>query len=154
MYSITRRIQFCCGHRVVGHEGKCQNLHGHNYVLYVYARPKKDLDDVGRVIDFSVIKEKVGGWIDDNWDHGFVYFLEDEDPSVISIMKSSHKSFPLFENPTAENRAAYLLNIICPVLFLKEDVEVWKIKLYETENCFAEVSLDDFDKDVGYKKID
>ena len=64
MISCTRRIQFCAGHRVLGHENKCANAHGHNYVAYISAR-SNDLDKVGRVIDFSVLKEKIGGWIDE-----------------------------------------------------------------------------------------
>ncbi len=74
--TCTRRIQFCCGHRVHRHEGKCANLHGHNYVLFVTAQGS--LDSVGRVIDFSVLKERIGGWIDQNWDHGFVLGVEDQ----------------------------------------------------------------------------
>ena len=54
MITCTRRIQFCAGHRVMGHEGKCRNLHGHNYVVFVTAQAD-ELDSVGRVIDFSVL---------------------------------------------------------------------------------------------------
>ncbi len=76
MPECTRRLQFCCGHRVMRHESKCAHLHGHNYVAFFTASAQ--LDDVGRVIDFSVIKERVGGWIDEFWDHGFVLNEEDE----------------------------------------------------------------------------
>ena len=78
----VRRIQFCAGHRVKGHEGKCANVHGHNYVAYFHAESpsnqKNSLDEVGRVIDLSVLKTKIGGWIDENWDHRFLAYSEDD----------------------------------------------------------------------------
>ena len=30
MYSVTKRIDFCYGHRLLGYQGKCCHLHGHN----------------------------------------------------------------------------------------------------------------------------
>ena len=36
--TCTRRLQFCAGHRVYGHESKCANVHGHN--LAVFDHPK------------------------------------------------------------------------------------------------------------------
>lgn len=139
--SVARRIQFCAGHRVVGHEGKCKNIHGHNYVAYIYAEADQ-LDNIGRVIDFSIIKEKVGSWIESNWDHGFIFFIKDPDRSVHSICNNKdHKTFMMYSNPTAENMAVHLLSV-CKQLFYKTEVRVTKIKLYETENCFAEVSTD------------
>ena len=45
-------------------------------------------------------------------------------------------------NPTSENMANYLLNTICPELLKDTGVQVYKIKLYETENCYAEAILD------------
>ena len=71
MITCTRRFQFCAGHRVHRHESKCRNLHGHNYVLFVTVTAP-ELDSLGRVIDFSIIKGLVGDWIDSKWDHGFI----------------------------------------------------------------------------------
>lgn len=39
--TCTRRLQFCAGHRVLGHEGKCARPHGHNYTLFVTAKAVK-----------------------------------------------------------------------------------------------------------------
>ena len=58
MIEITRRLEFDAGHRVLGHEGKCKNLHGHRYSAEITVTAP-DLDGLGRVIDFGVIKEKV-----------------------------------------------------------------------------------------------
>jgi 6-pyruvoyl tetrahydropterin synthase/QueD family protein len=74
--TITRRLEWDAGHRVLGHEGRCRHLHGHRYVAEVtVAAP--ELDDLGMVIDFSVLKEKVGGWIDREWDHNMMLHVSD-----------------------------------------------------------------------------
>lgn len=149
MYEIKRKLQFCYGHRVVGHEGKCSNLHGHNAVIYVYAKPVCELDDVGRVIDFSVLKKKLGGWIDTYWDHKFIYW--EKDNAVLDIIHTmtqhcSNKElfallyngmFPLKYNPTAENMTKFLVEHICPDLFFKDNIVITKIDFWETENCCA-----------------
>lgn len=140
MTTCTRRIQFCAGHRVVGHENKCANVHGHNYVVEIFAEADK-LDGIGRVIDFSVLKDKVGKWIDQNWDHTFIA-SPNEDPALLEVIELINNK-PIFQlpyNPTAENMALYLLNTVCPMV-LKDSPEVGVIKivLHETENCWATV---------------
>lgn len=137
---IQRRIQFCYGHRVYGHESKCKNLHGHNGVLFVHAYAK-ELDSIGRVIDFSVLKQKIGNWVEENWDHGFIYYQKDEETKkALSYMKEQ-KQFELPYNPTAENMCKFLLLEICPELLKDTYVKVIKVELWETENCLACVEL-------------
>jgi 6-pyruvoyltetrahydropterin/6-carboxytetrahydropterin synthase len=135
----TRRITFCMGHRLLNHEGHCVNLHGHNYVLEIYAEAEQ-LDSLGRVIDFAVLKEKVGGWIDTNWDHGFTRAQEDE-LAAEALRITNSKEFILPYNPTAENLAHYLLFEVCPQVLAGTGVTVKKIKLWETENCSVECML-------------
>lgn len=137
MITCTRRIQFCVGHRVYGHESKCSNLHGHNYVVLFTARGVDEaLDALGRVIDFSVLKEKLGGWIECHWDHGFV--LWDEDQEAIDAVKSvgGQKLYLLPYNPTAENLADHLLGVSSGELH-GTGVQVIEIEIWETENCKA-----------------
>ncbi|MBB5411157.1 6-pyruvoyl-tetrahydropterin synthase [Paraburkholderia sp. HC6.4b] len=57
-----------CGHRVYGNEGKCQNLHGHNYRIH-FACEAASLDDLGRIIDFGSIKTLLCDWVENHWDH-------------------------------------------------------------------------------------
>mgnify|MGYP002631176628 CR=1 FL=1 len=138
MITATRRIQFCSGHRVYEHESKCRNIHGHNYVVFITSEAD-ELDSLGRVIDFSVLKEKVGGWIDEHWDHGFIAYRKDV--SAVGIIQDiGTKLYLMNENPTAENMALHLLNDICPVLMEGTGVKITKITLWETENVYAEVS--------------
>ena len=141
----VRRIQFAAGHRVHKHESKCSNMHGHNYVIFFHARQKSGgLDAIGRVIDFSVLKEKLGGWIEKSWDHGFIYHYKDKELDLLFKTKlQSHKSFSMKTNPTAENMGLFLLHDICPRLLEETGVEVFKIVVWETENCSAEVALEE-----------
>lgn len=140
-FSIMRRLTFCAGHRVHGHESKCKHPHGHNYVVYVTARPAKYLDSIGRVIDFSVLKAKLGTWLDEKWDHAFIYWRGDEEMSAVYAGHQEWKHYVMPTNPTAENMAAYLLKVICPELFGGCGISITNIVVEETENCTAEVSV-------------
>lgn len=135
---IKRRLTFCAGHRVVGHEGKCKHIHGHNYVVYVHCAGV--LDSVGRVIDFSVLKSCLGTWLDRNWDHKMIAWVKD---TVIYNMARAYDaadSWSIFElpyNPTAENLAKFLLENVCPIVFKGTGIKILAIEVQETENCTA-----------------
>jgi len=60
MTTIVRTVQFSAGHRLWQHESKCAHIHGHNYVVEFHATAEH-LDSVGRVIDFSVFRDRLGG---------------------------------------------------------------------------------------------
>jgi len=139
--TCTRRIQFCAGHRVQGHENKCRNLHGHNYVVFFEARAQQ-LDSLGRVIDFSVLKMKLGGWIDENWDHGFVLGESDHQAHTAIGGLAAQKIYIMPTNPTAENMAEYLLRKVGPRQLAGTGVELCRVTLWETENCYATADLD------------
>ncbi len=136
-HTAVRRLQFCCGHRIVGHQGKCRHLHGHNYVVLLHAEAIEGLDDVGRVVDFSVLKNVVGTWIDDCWDHGMVLWKSDE---LAVRLQDWHlfemRLYRLPTNPTAENMAEYLLYHFDGPL-ATYGVRLVKVELWETENCYA-----------------
>lgn len=139
--TATRRLQFCAGHRVFGHESKCGHLHGHNYVAFFEASPDIDVDAIGRVIDFSVLKQRIGEWIDRNWDHGMILNMNDREAiqavSTLCCPGGSQKLYLMPCNPTAENMANHLVRDICPTLFNGSGVRIMKVTIWETENCFA-----------------
>lgn len=138
-YTITRRITFCAGHRVFGHESKCRNLHGHNYTVLFDAQAEQ-LDELGRVIDFAVLKERLKAWIDEYWDHGLI--LMESDPIVPMMTRSlAQKCYLLPQNPTAENLAEHLLHHAAPEALEGVGVRVVRVTLWETENCCAMVEL-------------
>lgn len=138
MITITRKLEFDAGHRVMNHESKCATLHGHRYVVEVEATAP-ELDSIGRVIDFSVLKQKIGTWLDDNWDHNVILFYKDtETVEALKTIPRKKEPFVAPFNPTAENMARFLLEDICPVLLMDTSVTVTKIRVWETPNCFAE----------------
>ena len=75
--TIMRRIKFCAGHRLHKHGGKSEHFHGHNYMADFYVTGQ-EVDAIGRVIDFAELKKLFKGWLDENWDHGFVLNKDDE----------------------------------------------------------------------------
>lgn len=139
--TCTRKLQFCAGHRVLGHENKCGSWHGHEFVAEITAAAAM-LDRVGRIIDFSVLKERIGGWLDAHWDHGFLVYEKDEElVGLARLLKPNHKTFVLPCNPTSENLADYLLREVCPKVLEGSGVEVVQVTLHETSNCRATASL-------------
>jgi 6-pyruvoyltetrahydropterin/6-carboxytetrahydropterin synthase len=106
----------------------------------------EETDPLGRVIDFGILKEKLGGWIDENWDHGFILFEKDREGREALGYIPNQKVYLMDKNPTAENMAEHLLKEVAPSLLRGTGVAVVKIVLWETENCYAEVALPSFAK--------
>jgi 6-pyruvoyltetrahydropterin/6-carboxytetrahydropterin synthase len=138
--TIMRRIKFCAGHRLHRHGGKCEYFHGHNYVADFYVTGDQ-VDAVGRVIDFAELKKLFKGWIDENWDHGFVLNKSDENGLAAVKMVEPCRYYELPYNPTSENMASYLLNDVCPKLLAGKGVAATKVVLWESEESFAEATL-------------
>ena len=142
-YTVTRRLEFDAGHRVYGHESKCAHIHGHRYVVLITCSPIADLDDLGRVVDFSVIKRVVGSWIDENFDHGMLLFKNDP---LVQFWKSGglideneamvHKHYVMEKNPTAENIAEFIYWTAMAML-RSYNVRVEQVEVQETPNCKA-----------------
>lgn len=182
-YKVIRTHEICAGHRVVGHESKCRHLHGHNYVFHFEVVPLRDkrkvtvpgpgsapdvvmqvtspertkLDELGRVIDFSVVKSTLCEWLELNWDHRFLHWEEDElirgikilvdhdtthhSPQTIAQKDALHLFDSFVElpfNPTAENLAAYMVNVIGPKLLDEHGVELVSCRIEETSKCHVE----------------
>jgi 6-pyruvoyltetrahydropterin/6-carboxytetrahydropterin synthase len=129
MFSVSREIDFCYGHRLLDYPGKCRHLHGHNgRVLIRFEGPS--LDQRGMVLDFSEIKRLVSRWIDDHLDHRMI--LNRTDPAVPVLQGLGEPLFLMDVNPTAENIAKLIFEVAaeqgCPVV----EVRVW-----ETPHCCA-----------------
>ena len=134
----TQVLSFDSAHRIIGHNGKCKMLHGHRYVLE--ATFQSDiLNNLGMVIDFGEIKQKLKKWINNNWDHNVILYNKDKKLGTHISEITGQKIFYLQNNPTAENMAFYLLIKICPSIFKEKDIKCIKIKLYETPNCYVTV---------------
>lgn len=138
--TIMRRIKFCAGHRLYKHGGKCEHFHGHNYVADFFVQGENQ-DSVGRVIDFADLKAKCKGWLDENWDHSFLVYEGDENAIQALRQVTPCRLFLLPYNPTAENMARYLLEEACPGLFPEGGGRVVRVRIWETDESYAEASL-------------
>ncbi|HJD55866.1 MAG TPA: 6-pyruvoyl tetrahydropterin synthase family protein [Rickettsia endosymbiont of Pyrocoelia pectoralis] len=138
MIKCTRRIEFDAGHRIIGHQNKCQFLHGHRYVLEVTIA-SNNTDELGMVVDFGLIKDLAKNWIDKNFDHSLILHQDDKEIGQQIENYTKQKIYYLQNNPTAENIALHLKNEIFPKLFINQNFSVSSLKLFETPNCFVEV---------------
>lgn len=85
MYYIKKRLEVSGSHKLtLDYESKCQNLHGHNWIIEVYLK-SETLNQNGMIMDFTIIKKLIA----DKLDHKN---LNDE----------------LNFNPTAENIACWI----------------------------------------------
>ncbi len=154
MITCTRRLEWDAAHRVLRHESKCATLHGHRYRAEITCAAI-DLDSVGRIVDFSVVKERIGGWIDRYLDHTTIVNAEDHD--LIDFCTREHaanekkkRPYVIEGEPTAENIASLLVGVGAGLLSGKMGVEpgpmhrtdsgVWitRVRVYETPNCWAD----------------
>lgn len=135
MNTAERYHDLSCGHRVYRHESKCAHLHGHNYRIHFTCAPVEGLDPVGRVLDFSDINTRLCQWTELNWDHKMLIWQED--PWAFELQHLDPTVVILPFNPTAENMANYLLNIIGPVQLKGTGVVLIKVRIEETRKCSA-----------------
>lgn len=147
-YTIERYHDISCGHRVHGHESKCAHLHGHNYRITFTCAPgaiagvgrrffgKQQLDEVGRVVDFSVVKSTLCQWLEDNWDHKMLLWEQDPIlPGMLVVAPQDIVRVPF--NPTAEAMAQYLAETVAPPLLQPHGVRVTCVRVQETRKCSA-----------------
>ena len=106
---VRRKFEFEAAHRLPNHPGKCRELHGHSYKLWIEGERPVDPES-GMAIDFSDLKKVVRGCIVDRLDHRYVN--------------------DLIENPTAERMAVWIWRELEPGLEGLRAVE-----LHETSNC-------------------
>jgi 6-pyruvoyltetrahydropterin/6-carboxytetrahydropterin synthase len=140
MVTCTRRLEWDAMHRIPLHESKCRAFHGHRYVAEI-ACHAPSLDELGRVVDFGVIKQKVGGWIDAHWDHTAILMRDDPDPAIPHIVEANERLgrpvYWLDAHPTAENIVQELARV-AQELLADDGVDVVAIRLWETPNGSAE----------------
>lgn len=140
MITCTRRIEWDSMHRIPRHESKCRAFHGHRYAAEITCVARA-LDDLGRVVDFGVIKERVGGWVDEHWDHTAILLRDDPDPAIPVLAEANARLgrpvYWLDSPPTAENIVMELARVAQDLL-AGAGVRVIRIRLWETPNGSAE----------------
>lgn len=146
MITITRKMEFDAGHRIPDHKSQCRNLHGHRYKLEItLAGNVIDADgnsDNGMIMDFSDVKALAKQYLVDVWDHAFLVY--DKDTVVRTFLETlpGHKTVIIDTIPTVENLARKAFDILNDVFKDRygTGLRLDKLVLYETPNCWAEVT--------------
>lgn len=117
MYTLRVTSQFAAAHQLRHYEGKCENLHGHNWRVDVdVASPT--LDTIGMAMDFKTLKALIDEALD-RFDHR----LLNETPPFDRL------------NPTTENMARHLFETLGQRL--PEPVKVVAVTCWESDRCGA-----------------
>lgn len=136
MYQVEIKIQFRSGHRLMPpYEGHCNNLHGEGYTA-ICIFEKNKLDKNGMVFDFGVVKKKVRNWLLANWDHAYIHHYKDEIGKFLK--EKGMRTFDMPSNPTAENMANMLYNVIKTDLDIKEIKKVGIIESFDDSIAWYE----------------
>ena len=129
MYSVTKRIDFCYGHRLLDYEGICRHPHGHNAIAEIEVRTDT-LDARNMVVDFNDIKARVKGWIDRELDHKMI--LRRDDPLVRLLQDLGEPMFLLDSNPTVERIARLIVDVS-----RENGLAVSRVTVWETPSTWA-----------------
>jgi 6-pyruvoyltetrahydropterin/6-carboxytetrahydropterin synthase len=129
MYSVTKRIDFCYGHRLLDYEGNCKHPHGHNAVVEIEIQAEA-LDRRNMVTDFSDIKRVMKAWIDRELDHKMI--LRADDPLTRVLQDMGEPIFIVDSNPTVERIAKLLFEVS-----RDQGLPVTRITVWETPSSWA-----------------
>ncbi len=114
MYIVNIKSNFSAAHNLVGYQGDCANVHGHNWNVRLAILCSK-VDEIGMTIDFKLLKRRFKELLD-SFDH------------------KNLNSIPEFKdiNPTSESIAKVLFEISSKK-FNNESVKVFEIEVSESE---------------------
>ena len=124
MFEVMIERNFSSAHQLRGYKGKCENLHGHNYKIEIYARGR-ELDNIGLLVDFGELKDAA-------------------DEVVQYLDHRNINELPPFDvelNPSAENLARYILERVASRVS-DERVKVYKVRCFETPTSVATYQTD------------
>ena len=130
MYLVTKRIEFCYGHRLLDYDGVCKHPHGHNATVEVDVRTDR-LDNRNMVADFADIKRLVKGWIDRELDHKMI--LRHDDPLVKPLQALGEPVYVLDSNPTVERIAKLIFDAT-----REQGLDVVAVRVWETTTSRTE----------------
>jgi len=118
MYEVKIVTQFAAAHRLENFNGKCENLHGHNWKVEVFLAGTT-LDHTGLLMDFGVVKARTKEVLAEI-DHKYLNEL------------------PAFQdrNPSSENLARYLYERL-GALFNRDGVKIQRVNVWESDTSCA-----------------
>lgn len=138
MFKISREFHFEMAHLLDGHDGKCQNLHGHSYKLQIEVSAPLQTQGAKKsmVIDFSELKAIVKKYILIPMDHAFIYDTNSQRERKIAqtLDEIQSKTYPLNTRSTVEEIARHIYNT------LKPHLPIHKVRLWETAHAYCEYS--------------
>ena len=139
---VTKEFHFEAAHFLPGYDGLCANLHGHSYRLLVTLRGEilKDATSPknGMVIDFSVLKGIVERNILQVLDHSLIVRKHTYDlPATYTHLRI----LELDDQPTSENILLWIVERLHSAL--PQQVELFRVGLYETATSCAEWTVED-----------
>jgi 6-pyruvoyltetrahydropterin/6-carboxytetrahydropterin synthase len=132
MFTITKEVYFCYGHRLMAHPGKCRHLHGHS-VKAAISVAASELNGQGMVCDFADISAAAATYIDAELDHNLL--LHRDDPLVPLLQEAGERLLILDEPPTAEFLAKMIFSHVKGLGFNVRNVVLW-----ETASAYATYS--------------
>lgn len=118
MYELKITTSFSAAHNLREYQGKCENLHGHNWRIEVFVTAEK-LDRLGMVMDFKTLKTATKDLLE-TLDHRYL----NEIPPFDEI------------NTTAENIARFLYEKLSERLN-DGNVRVARVRAWESDNAAA-----------------
>lgn len=143
---VTKSFNFETAHALYGYDGKCKNIHGHSYKLFVTVKgtPIQEADNpkFGMVIDFGDIKKIVKNEVVDKFDHAILLNVNSPHKELgEELMSQGHKVIFTQYQPSCENMLLDMVNLIAPKL--DASVKLQSIRLHETETSYAEWIAED-----------
>jgi 6-pyruvoyltetrahydropterin/6-carboxytetrahydropterin synthase len=123
-FEVMIERNFSSAHQLRGYKGKCENLHGHNYKIEIYARGH-ELDNIGLLVDFGELKSAADEVVQ-YLDHRNINELAPFDEEL---------------NPSAENLARYILERVSASVG-DDRVQVYKVRCFETPTSVATYQVD------------
>ncbi|AKO36359.1 6-carboxy-5,6,7,8-tetrahydropterin synthase [[Haemophilus] ducreyi] len=139
MFKIAKEFSFDMAHMLDGHDGKCQNLHGHTYKLQVEVSGELVSNGAkrGMVMDYSDLKSIVKREILDLMDHAYIYDLNNERESQVAqlLLELDSKVYGIPSRTTAEQIVKYMFEKLAQV-----GLPVSLIRLWETPTSYCEYS--------------
>ena len=132
---IAKEFQWEMSHRLPFHKGDCKNIHGHTYKVRVEI--EGDTDANGMIMDYFDMANIMNPVIH-KLDHAFL--VDSSDSIMLDFLTSNNfKHVVINKTTTAENIAAYILDIITPSFQQYKNIDILKIRFNETADVFAEL---------------
>lgn len=127
MFEVRVESDFAAAHFLQDYHGKCENLHGHNYKVYVHAKGN-ELDAGGMLLDFGVLKNSLRN-VCKILDHTNLNDLQENGKSVFN------------QNPSAERIAKFIFDKVKEDLsnsgWNKHSEFVYAVDVFETSTSRA-----------------